>query len=289
VREVALCRPRHSQEGDEIATYQCDPASLAHTLTVGAPGDRYVLRGGTYSPLDSYTQRIQGGTSWTKRTRIEAYRGERVTFLPTASREFCLLLAHEQNSYLQIGTPENLIDFDGQQISTRAGIKITNATSAGCAHHVAVYAHVHDSFGQGVLVTSTHHVQLYGSSRNNGWSTDPASANLDHGVYLGGGAWDCSSFMDTSDNAAYGVHEYGGGTPGLLGRNVIGGFHYDNGRIADRAGILLGGTGSKAVHVMSTRNQYGVHVYRTARGWRFDGYLEGNRLGPFYLDPEAEF
>jgi len=261
-------------------------------LEMGAPGDRYVLHAGVYGALDSYAHPIRGGVTWGTRTKIEARvrSGLRDRVVIRGDGEFCLRLAHETNANLEIVGLE--VDASAlAQNGPATGIKITNATGAGCAHHVRLTdVRVHDAYHQGMLLTSTHHVEIIGgSARNNGNDPTPSEANKAHGLYIGSGTWDCRVIdFDTSGNAAYGIHEYAGEAPGGCGRNLVrGGFHVGNGRLAMRAGVLLSGTDSHAERIVSTRNQFGVHVYHTARDCSFEGYLEGNRDGRFYVDPAA--
>jgi hypothetical protein len=250
-----------------------------------------------YDGLDSYAHTIWGGSSWSNRTRIEAYQragqaADHVVFRAT-SGDFCIRLAHEESSYLSIGTRENPIEVDGSALpisGSATGVKVTYSTGSGCAHHVRLSVRVYGAFHQGILLTDTHHIQvLGGSSRNNGYDPAPAAANKDHGLYIGGNTWDCLvEDFDTSGNAAFGIHEYGGETAGLLGRlTVRRGFHIGNGRLAGCAGVLLSGDDSVAERVTSSGNQIGVQCYRTARRCRFSGYLEWNRGARAYISPEA--
>ncbi|OFW99256.1 MAG: hypothetical protein A3E78_11760 [Alphaproteobacteria bacterium RIFCSPHIGHO2_12_FULL_63_12] len=265
-----------------------------HVLEIANPGDSIRLHEGVYDSIDSYEfPRKETATARSQAIVVSPYirKGvpEKIVIGPVG-RDFGLRLAHPECAYFDVQD----LEIDASHLAPSGpgtGVKITYTGSATAAHHVRLRRlRVHGAPHQGILFTGTHHVELLGgSSRDNGHDPVPANANKDHGVYLGAGTWDCRvEDFDTSGNASYGVHEYGGERPDQCGRNLVrGGFHVGNGRLAPRAGVLLSGTGSRAERILSTRNSLGVHVYHTARNCSFEGYLEGNRDGRFVIDPEA--
>lgn len=174
------------------------------------------------------------------------------------------------------------------------GVKVTYVSDSNYSHHVRLRRlRVHNSPHQGILLTGTHHVEvLGGASYNNGVLDSPEKANRYHGLYMGAGVWDCTvRDFCTWDNGAYGIQEYSGIEPGLNGRNLIdGGYHVGNGRLAMRAGVLVGGRWTRVKNIVSTRNEYGIHIYSSARDCEIDVAscdLHGNISGELYIDPEA--
>ena len=259
-------------------------------LDAGAPGDHFKLHEGVYESLDSYTQRVQGGTTWGKRTIIEAYKRkgrlrDRVVFKGKADG-FSIRLCHQAATHLEIiGIP-----LDGQDQAIHA-LKVGGASNDPGPRSVRFTdVLLTRALHSGGLVTVPTIEFIGGGAFGNGWSRDPDDFNKDHGLYLGAGAWDCLvQDFDTGSNAAYGICEYGGEKVGGVGNNLIRrGFQIENGRQAMRSGVLLSGVGSRAERVMSTGNQYGIHVHSTARDCWFEGYFEGNRDGRVFIHPDAE-
>ena len=283
-----------------MTTHHVEPNSSTlprHVLELAHPGDRVSMHEGVYDSIDSYEFPLrEAATARSQAIVVAPYvrNGvpDKVVIRPVG-RDFGLRLAHPGCAFFDVQDLEidaSMLDSTGPA----TGVKVThigNDPTFGCAHHVRLRRlRVHGAPHQGVLITGTHHVELLGgSSRDNGHDPDPQNANKDHGVYLGAQTWDCKLIdFDTSGSASYGVHEYGGEIADQCGRNLIrGGFHVGNGRLAMRAGILLSGTGSHAERILSTLNALGVHVYHTARNCSFEGYLEGNRDGRFFIDPSA--
>lgn len=277
----------------QLHVHPTDPDSFRASLDTARGGDTILIHEGVYDEaIDTYDSPIQGGSSWSTKLTIKPYRYDRVVLRPT-SGEFVLRLAHELASYVEIGSSLVDMEIDASHV-TYDGVKITYRSSDLGPHHVRLRRlRVHDAPQQGILVTGTHHVEILGgASYRNGHTTDPAMLNKYHGLYLGQGAWDCLvRDFSTWDNAAYGIHEYGGEEPGHCGRNLIdGGYHVSNGRLAQRAGVLLSGTGTRVRNIVSTRQALGVHVYGTARNCVIETEgcdLRGNRDGACYVAPGA--
>lgn len=276
----------------QIHVYPHNPGSLRAVLNIARGGDVILMHAGEYpEALDSYDGPIQGGTSWGTKLTIKPYRYDRVVLRPT-SGDFVIRLAHATSSYVEIGSSLVDMEIDASHVAID-GVKITNAGGDTGTHHVRLRRlRVHDAPQQGILVTQPYVEILGGASYRNGHTTDPTMLNKYHGLYLSAGARNCLvRDFSTWDNASYGIHEYGGEEPGRCGRNVIdGGYHVGNGRLAMRAGVLIGGTGTRVRNIVSTRQALGVHVYGTARNCVIESEgcdLRGNRDGAVYVAPDA--
>ena len=258
-------------------------AEFDASLAAGAPGDRYVMRGGEYRGLSTAVQRIVGGATWGARTKIEAraWKGvrERVVFVPDPERptEPPLRLAHGLANVEFIG-----LAFDARQTAIHAA-KVTSSTAGGAAHHVRLTdCEFTGAIHSGVLVTDTQHVELIGGSSHHNGSV----VGLDHGVYVA-----------ISDSKVAGLDAYGNKAGGikichavdLVERGVIEDCRaWGNGDAGRGAGILLHGIGLIARRNQAWGNVIGLHQYGASRGCIWSrNVTDGRQRYPFYVQPDS--
>ena len=263
-----------------MTTIYCNPTNLAIKLFEGAPGDRYVLSCDTYYALDSYTQKIVGGTTWATRTRIEARvrKGVRDPVVFDANgADFALRLAHSINSN---------IEFVGITFANGANntVKVTYASDTEIAHHVRFTdCEITGAYRSGLLATGTHHVEIVGGSSHHNGST----GNLDHGLYLASS--NCLvSRHDSYANVASGICIYNGG--GLIQRSRVEYCRsWANSQVGEYgAGILLASGDHIAYRNSVWGNGIGVQVYDDAVDTQvIDNVVGQQRHYKVYISPRS--
>jgi hypothetical protein len=259
-------------------------------LDQSAPGDRIVLGEGTYTGVTSHTQRVQGGTTWAKRTRIEARVrlgvSDHVVFVPDPARptEPPLRLAHAINSNLEVVG----IAFDAQAVAIHA-VKVGATMGEEAGHVRFTDCEFTGAILSGLLATGGPVSVIRGVSHHNG--TTPG---LDHGLYL---ACD-SAFVsrhDSHDNFANGIKiSYGNNntTRVLLPGRIEYCRAWNNGRENRGSGILVA-TGAHTVErCTSWDNNITIQVFDDGHGVQLIDNVVGKHTypwqGPLYIAPAAQ-
>ena len=262
-------------------------------LSVMKAGDRLYIRGGTYSErIDSNSQTIPTGTSWSDAPIIAAYPGEAVTLRPSAgwSGASIINLAH---SYIQFvvfdGGPDhhNLI-LDAGLLLNGYGFTTTNG-----AHHVrlnhfeiknAGASGVLTSYGNQAAPATTAHQFLNGDIHNNGF--DPARPPEAHGFYLATSG-NLIQGSKIHDNAGYNIQVYCGGFSNgqVVNDNVIEGNElYNSGRFSSI--ILSSGTNNVAINNIVRNSTHGIEVSFDASAAKvYNNTIYSNRGYGVYIGP----
>jgi parallel beta-helix repeat protein len=211
--------------------------TIASGLTCLRAGDRLDVRGGTYPErIDSNTQAIPTGTSWSDAVTIAAYPGETVV-LQATNVPGVVNLASRNIEYLIF---DGLI-FDGNNI----GGEGTSAISLwGGAHHVRfINAEIKNSPYQGVTIfwgnglSSDYHEFINCKVHHNGRTN-----NLDHGFYISTSN-NLIEGCQIHDNKAYGIHIYAesyAANGNVIRRNRI----YNNGISSENGGGIVASSGA---------------------------------------------
>lgn len=240
-----------SNTGTELQPFR----TIAKGVSVMSAGDTLNIRGGTYAErINSGTQNLPIGTSFSNAPVIQGYSGEAAIIKPQAGEVITL----ENPSVQYIIFKDLIVDATGVEF----GIGITNG-----AHHIRFQnVEIKNAIKSGVLTTpgsqpypaDTYLEFLSCSSHDNG-----STANQDHGFYIS----TSSNLIRKSksyNNAAYGFHIYNGNYPSQTAQNniVTESQAYNNSTgSASSAGILLsGGAGNKAFNNIVYGNKHGIGV-----------------------------
>lgn len=264
-----------------MTTYHVSaPGSLRLALNIAKPGDVIEIHEGVYDArCDTYDGPIRGGTSWSTKLVIRAYKPpgkprDRVVLRPS-SGQYVVRFAEAASKYIELrglDLDASLVELMAIKLSRRGGLA-ENAAShirfVECDIHGALHSGAHDGNETGIEFIRC---RIF----DNG--TRPESAkNLDHGLYLGGPGVkviDCDVFA----NGASGIKLNNGSAPTTNGSRVIGNRCWGNGaRGRIGAGILVStGTGQRIEGNLVWGNDIGIQVNRDAVG----ATLKRNSLGP---------
>ncbi len=273
--------------------------TIRTALDFAQAGDTILVHEGLYPErIDTYETPVRGGSSWSTKLTIRAYkpRGkppERVVLRPEGG-QYVVRFAEAVSQYIELRNLDldaSLVELMAIKLSRRGGLE-ENAAShirfVECDIHGALHSGAHDGNETGIEIIRC---RIF----DNG--TRPESAvNLDHGLYLGGPGVvvrDCDAFR----NGASGIKLNNGAANTTNGARVSGNRCTGNGaRGRVGAGILVStGKGARIEGNYVAGNDIGIQVNRDAVG----AYLGRNLLGPcrpclpgqttgrIYIAPEA--
>ncbi|HNL90687.1 MAG TPA: right-handed parallel beta-helix repeat-containing protein [Nitrospira sp.] len=225
-------------------------------------GDTLNIRGGIYPErINSNSQTIPTGNSWSDAPVIAAFPGEMVVLQPAGGAEV-VNLAHPYIKYVVFR--DLVLDGSGLQRTCSSGygcsygVSVTNG-----AHHVRFSnTEIKNAGGSGILMTrgsssTPTAIEFIGCNvHHNGVEA------RDHGFYLatsGNLVRNCK----VHDNAGYGVHIYTGNTSVTADNNTIDGNDvYGNATTSGSApGILVdNGTGNLVMNNVVRLNKNGIQV-----------------------------
>lgn len=243
--------------------------TIAEGLTCLRTGDTLYIGSGTYAEgIDSDSDIVPSGTSWSNVVTIAAYPGEVVTLKPSGT-------------YAVIGLADRRIQyvvFDGLTLDaagvTNDGLKLTNGT-----HHIRFQnGEVKNAPRQGILVTPGPGGTEYNEFRKVKIH-DNGRGRLDHGIYIST-SYNLIEYSEIYRNAGYGVHMFD--VVSGVNKNVVRFNTAHNNSIfaCCSAGILVGsGDGNTAYGNISYENQRGITVgYQNATGTRvYNNTIYNNR------------
>ncbi len=282
-----------------MTQFYCGPAALRNHLNLVRSGDTLNLLAGVYGRIDTYEGPIQGGTSWSTKLVIRAYKPpgkpvERVVLRPEGG-QYVVRFAEVVSSYIELRNLDldaSLVELMAIKLSRRGGLA-ENASHhirfVECDIHGALHSGCHDGNETGIEFIRC---RVF----DNGTRLESAQ-NLDHGLYLGGPSVkviDCDVFA----NGASGIKLNNGAANTTNRSEIRGNRCWGNGaRGRVGAGILVStGTGQRIIGNQVWGNDIGIQVNRDAVG----AYLGRNVLGPvrpclpgqttgrIYIFPEAQ-
>jgi parallel beta-helix repeat protein len=249
-------------------------ATLAKGVSGLKPGDRLLIRAGTYP--ESLAGIIPGGTSWDSPVTVAAYQNERVVLVPPAGAAGVLRFANSAQAYIVV---EGLV-LDASNVSYDA-VKIT--VGSGVSHHIRIKnCEVMHSPNQGLLLTGG----AEGNEFINLKVHDNGKDDFDHGFYIS----TSNNLIEGCEiyrNSGWGVHIYSG-TPN---NNIVrDSFIHDNARTGDRGpGIgVYTGSGNSVYNNKVWNNNGGIYVrYGATRTTIFNNLVYNNSGAGIDLSSEV--
>jgi hypothetical protein len=200
--------------------------TVQHALDVLNPGQRVLVRGGTYS---ENLLMERDGTAGAPIT-IANYPGERPVLRAAGGHTNDYPLELYSTSYLRV---------HGFVIEGASGPSSADVYFEADTHHVELSGNeIRDSADQGVFSErTTHHLQILGNAiHDNG----PSPAHQSHGIYLEGDDQLVANNLVYDNRYGFGVHIYpSAGRVWIVDNTIVG-----NGR----SGIVLGAAGSTTVN-----------------------------------------
>lgn len=277
-----------------------DNCSLREVLSGAGAEDTVLLHQGVYhSRIDTYEGPIQGGTSWSTKLVIRAYkpRGkphDRVVLRPEGG-QYVVRFAEAASSYIELRNLDldaSLVELMAIKLSRRSGL------AENAAHHVRfVECDIHGALHSGAHDGNETGIEFIRCRVFDNGTRPESNQNLDHGLYLGGPGVkviDCDVF----ENGASGIKLNNGTAPTTNRSEVRGNRCWSNGiRGRVGAGILVStGKGQRIDGNRVWGNDIGIQVNRDAAA----AWVGRNTLGPcrpclpgqttgrIYIFPEAQ-
>ena len=256
----------NSNPGTQASPWLTIAYALEHG---GGPSNRIWIHAGTYAEvLNSQLAPIVGGASWATRLIVSRWSDDVVVVAPAAG-ERVVMLADADASFIEfIG-----LELDGSNITIDV-VKVTYGTTTGVSREIQfTECEIHSGPGQGVLVSTAHHVRFVGCSIHANGTVD-----TDHGLYISSHS-NLVDRCDVYDNAGWGVHIYNGAAAVADSNIVRDSLCHDNAAAGNRgAGILLSsGFGNVAENNVCWGNQKGIQVdYLSQDAVLRDNVIYGN-------------
>lgn len=249
---------KDTNSGSDLLPFQ----TIKRGLSAVSAGDTLYIRGGIYREgINSNSQTIPTGSSWTNAPVISGYSGEMVVLQPVGGAEVVNLA----NPAIQYVVFNNLVlDAASLQRSCAAGYGCSTGVSGyGGAHHVRfTNVEIKNAAGAGVLITR--------GSSDGVSSFEFIGCNIHHN---GIEARDHGLYLTTSNNkvknskihhnTGHGIHLYTGNPSITIDNNVIDGNEiYSNALLSGSApGILVDyGSGNLVMNNIVTANKNGIQV-----------------------------
>jgi parallel beta-helix repeat protein len=228
--------------------------TIAKGISVLVAGDTLYIRSGSYSEsINSGSQTIPVGTSWSDAPLISAYPSETVTL-----RSIGLYA-----SYIHYVIFQNLI-IDPQNSSS-----INEAVYLHLVNHIRfIGCEIRNAYQQGVLMP--HQGDDFNEFINCHIHHNGHVGNQEHGIYVASS----NNLIDSCvihDNAGYGIHNWDGYAGETTNNNVFRNNRiYANGTAfpsAYSAGIIVSnGTGTLVYNNLLYGNMRGIQIYSNASG-----------------------
>jgi parallel beta helix pectate lyase-like protein len=241
--------------------------TLEKAASVMAPGDRMLIRAGTYQRTTWDLNVPSGGGSWSTATRVQAYNGETVILTPadpTANGTDVIRLPAGKSYIIFDG-----LILDGLRSGTskggRMGFRFADGMVGGVeavnpSHHVRLSdLEIRNNHHSSILTTDAHHLEFINCMLHHAHN---------YGIYISSGD-NLMQGCDIHDHNGYGIHNYSAHTykpnNNIFKRNRL----YNNGKsgivIAQSTGVKFinnlsynNGTGGEDLYTGADR--YGIHV-----------------------------
>jgi len=246
--------------------------SVASGLTCLRAGDTLYLRAGVYAEkIDSNSQTVPSGSSWSSPVTIAAYPGE------TATMRYGGGVMNLAANYIQYLVFDRII-FDaahGGSCPVNDGCGVAVVSLWGGANHVRIQnSELWNSVGQGVTIfagngfSSDYNELLRNKIHDNGTS------DFDHGIYMNtsGNVIDGNEIYN---NAGWGVHKYPSGDNNVFRNNRI----HHNARLGSRGdGVFLqGGSGNQIYNNVISANDNGIGTRSENNAQIYNNTITANR------------
>jgi parallel beta-helix repeat protein len=212
-------------------------------ISVIGAGDTLYIRGGSYpESINSATQTIPVGSSWSNAPLISAYPSETVTLRSVGLSA----------SYIHYVIFQNLV-IDNQQ-TTQEAVYIYQAN-----HIRFIGCEIKNAIRQGVLMP--HPGSDYNEFINCDVHHNGRTVNLDHGFYVAS-SFNLIEGCSIHDNAAFGVTIYNGYGERVNSNTVRGNRVYNNAQLGSGSGIgVASGTGNAVYNnVVWDHPVFGIEV-----------------------------
>lgn len=217
-------------------------------------GDILSIRAGTYNErIDTQSQTVPTGTSWSTPVTIAAYPGETVTLQPSSGYAVIQIVGNAQKYVVfdrlvvdATSVSSRAVDLDGVNLSGAGSIRFTNCE-------------IRNAPGNGVLIGrgSMFNEFINCNFHHNGIAPTVGNLPVGHAIYIQASN-NLIEGCEIHDNTGYGVHVYDGSTSAAH-RNIIRRVKsYNNGA----NGILIGsGTGNLAYNnLVYSNGKAGIQV-----------------------------
>ncbi len=226
-------------------------------LSVLRAGDILYLRGGTYAErIDSNTQQIPIGTSWSSAVTIMSYPGETAILRPSGG-SYVVGLSH---SYIKYVIIDGLVIDGGLLTKSTAtnGSGQVNISLWGGANHIRIKnCELKNSPGQGITIFPGNGIPSDFNELINCKIYNNGTTDFDHGIYFNtdNNLLEGNEFYN---NGGWGIHKYPKGSNNIIRNNRV-----HNNAFAGKRGpgiSVYGGSGNQIYNNMIWSNQYGVTI-----------------------------